>query len=209
MRSVRGAIARAEWNILRKAGAAKAASSSRGSGSCCAATGSTSPWANARTTALEKASRRTFRAWQLKEELRDIFSLSLNLARAALDAWLAWASRSQLAPFVKLARSIRSYRKSIEATIEWKLTNGIAESNNAERVVARLDDVLGRACVPDLASLTDRQVLAVLARGDHGVAIPARPRDPDGPARRSRRAAADRHLGGAARARTRPCHGHR
>jgi transposase len=32
---------------------------------------------------------------------------------------------------VKLARSIRHYRESIEATIEWRLTNGIAESNNA------------------------------------------------------------------------------
>ena len=36
-----------------------------------------------------------------------------------------------LHPFVKLARTIRTYRASIEATIEWKLTNGIAESNNA------------------------------------------------------------------------------
>jgi transposase len=36
-----------------------------------------------------------------------------------------------MAPFVKLARTIRGYRASIEATIEWKLTNGIAESNNA------------------------------------------------------------------------------
>jgi hypothetical protein len=36
-----------------------------------------------------------------------------------------------LAPFVRLARTIRTYRASIEATIEWRLTNGIAESNNA------------------------------------------------------------------------------
>jgi hypothetical protein len=55
----------------------------------------------------------------------------LLAARRALDDWLAYASRSQLAPFVKLARTIRRYRASIEATIEWKLTNGIAESNNA------------------------------------------------------------------------------
>lgn len=30
-----------------------------------------------------------------------------------------------------LARTIRVYRAAIEATIEWRLTNGIAESNNA------------------------------------------------------------------------------
>ena len=80
---------------------------------------------------LANANRRTFRAWQLKEELRDIFALPLLAARRALDDWLAYASRSKLAPFVKLARTIRHYRPSIEATIEWRLTNGIAESNNA------------------------------------------------------------------------------
>jgi transposase len=32
---------------------------------------------------------------------------------------------------VKLARTIRRFRTEIEATIEWRLTNGIAESNNA------------------------------------------------------------------------------
>ncbi len=57
--------------------------------------------------------------------------MGLGAARRALDDWLAYATRSQLAPFVKLARTIRHYRSSIEATIEWKLTNGIAESNNA------------------------------------------------------------------------------
>lgn len=36
-----------------------------------------------------------------------------------------------LAPFVKLARTVRHYRESIEATIEWRLTSGIAESVNA------------------------------------------------------------------------------
>lgn len=80
---------------------------------------------------LVAANSRTFRAWQLKEELRDIFALPLLPARRALDAWLAYASRSKLAPFVKLARTIRTYRSAIEATIEWRLTNGIAESNNA------------------------------------------------------------------------------
>ncbi len=81
--------------------------------------------------ALEKANRHTFRALELKEGLRDIFALPLPHAQRALDAWLAYASRSKLAPFVKLARTIRAYRTSIEATSEWKLTNGIAEFNNA------------------------------------------------------------------------------
>lgn len=75
--------------------------------------------------------RRMFRGWQPKEELRELLRLPLVEARAALDERLAWAPRSKLAPFAKLARTIRRYWASIEATIEWKLTNGIAESNNA------------------------------------------------------------------------------
>jgi transposase len=75
--------------------------------------------------------RRLTRGYQLKEELREIFTMPLSAAQRALDEWLAWASRSKLEPFVKLARSIRRYRRAIEATIEWRLTNGLAESNNS------------------------------------------------------------------------------
>jgi transposase len=80
---------------------------------------------------LEQANKRTLRAWQLKEALRDIMSMPFITACQALDDWLSYATRSKLAPFVTLARTIRHYRKSIEATLEWKLTNGISESNNA------------------------------------------------------------------------------
>ena len=48
------------------------------------------------------------------------------------DDWLSYARRSRLPPFVRLAATIARYRPSIEATIEYKLTNGIAESNNAQ-----------------------------------------------------------------------------
>jgi transposase len=85
---------------------------------------------------LETTIRRLFRAWQLKEELADIFTMPLLKARRALDDWLHYASRSRLEPFVKLARTIRHYRDSIEATIEYGFTNGIAEANNS--VIGRI-----------------------------------------------------------------------
>ena len=125
-------VRRDEWNKLRQAGAAKAAKQLKGLRFLLRRN-----WEHLTMgqreiiTALEGANRRTFRAWQLKEELRHIFALPLLQAQRALDAWLAWATRSKLGPFVKLARTVRDYRASIEATIEWKLTNGIAESNNA------------------------------------------------------------------------------
>ena len=125
-------VRRGEWNQLRRSGAAAAAKTLKGLRFLLLRN-----WENltggqrATIRALDGSNRRLLRGWQLKEELRDIFTLPLLAARRALDDWLAYASRSKLAPFVKLARTIRTYRSSIEATIEWKLTNGIAESNNA------------------------------------------------------------------------------
>lgn len=72
-----------------------------------------------------------FRAWQLKEELRDVFAPPLRKARRALDAWLACASRSRLPSFVNFGRTIRAYRPADEATNEWRLADWIGDSNNA------------------------------------------------------------------------------
>jgi transposase len=125
-------VRREEWNRLRRTGGAKAAKEFKGLRWLLLRN-----WENLSSGQkgtirdLERANRRSFRAWQLKEELREILSLPLAAGRRALDDWLSYASRSRLAPFVKLARTIRHYRASLEATLEWKLTNGLAESTNA------------------------------------------------------------------------------
>lgn len=125
-------VRRDEWNRLRQAGGATAAKQMKGMRFLFLRN-----WENLTgpqkgvIRGLARANGRTFRGWQLKEELRDIFSMPLNKARRALDEWLRYAAWSKLAPFVKLARTIRRYRTSIEATIEWRLTNGLAESTNA------------------------------------------------------------------------------
>ena len=125
-------VRREEWNRLRKAGGANAAKTIKGMRWVLLRN-----WENlgrADKTVireLARANSRVFRGWQLKEELRELFSLPLAAARRALDDWLHYAARSQLPAFVKLARTIRHYRASIENTIEWRLTNGLAESVNA------------------------------------------------------------------------------
>ena len=125
-------VRRSEWNELRRTGGAVAAKALKGLRFVLLRN-----WANLTgkqkdvIRQLEGVNRRLLRAWQLKEELREIMAMPLFAAQRALDDWLAYASRSKLAPFVKLARTIRTYRASIEATIEWRLTNGISESNNA------------------------------------------------------------------------------
>ena len=49
-----------------------------------------------------------------------------------LDAWLAWASRSKLKPFVKLARTIRKYRAGILAAVRLGLSNARLEGLNSK-----------------------------------------------------------------------------
>jgi transposase len=78
------------------------------------------------------ANKAMFRAFLLKEELRLLYALEdLALAPAHLDAWLAWASRSRLGPFVRLARTIRRHRTGILASIRLGLSNGRLEGLNS------------------------------------------------------------------------------
>ncbi|HEX9763189.1 MAG TPA: ISL3 family transposase [Acidimicrobiia bacterium] len=125
-------VRRGEWNRLRGRGAASKAKTTKGLRWLLIRNWENlTPSAKATLRELEKSNRRLFRAWQLKEELRDIMGMTPVAADLALDEWIHHASRSRLAPFVRLARTIRHYRESILATVEWKLTNGIAESVNA------------------------------------------------------------------------------
>jgi transposase len=60
---------------------------------------------------VQQANKALYRAFLLKEELRLLYQLEPStLAEKHLDAWLDWASRSRLEPFVKLARTIRLHR---------------------------------------------------------------------------------------------------
>jgi transposase len=81
---------------------------------------------------VQHANKAMFRAFLLKEELRVLYQLKdRTLAPAHLDAWLAWASRSRLAPFVKLARTIRRHRTGILNAIRLGLSNGRLEGLNS------------------------------------------------------------------------------
>jgi transposase len=78
------------------------------------------------------ANKALYRAFLLKEELRLLYQLDdPTLAPAHLDAWLAWASRSRLRPFIRLARTIRRHRDGILAAIRLGLSNGRLEGLNS------------------------------------------------------------------------------
>jgi transposase len=76
--------------------------------------------------------KRMYRAFLLYGELRYVYRLPKQQAPERLDAWLAWASRSQLKPFVKLARTIRKHKQGVLAAIELGLSNGRLEALNSK-----------------------------------------------------------------------------
>ena len=82
---------------------------------------------------VQAENRQLYRAFLLREELRLLYHLpDPALAPAHLDAWLAWAARSRLKPFVRLARTLRAHRDGILAAIRLNLSNGRLEGLNSK-----------------------------------------------------------------------------
>jgi transposase len=82
---------------------------------------------------VQRANRPLYRAFLLKEELRLLYQLDdPGEAPELLRAWLSWASRSKLRPFVKLARTIRVHRDGILAAIRLGLSNARLEGLNSK-----------------------------------------------------------------------------
>jgi len=88
---------------------------------------------------VQKDNAPLYRAYLLKETLAAALDYRVPaLARRSLNRWLAWASRSRLAPFVKLARTIRKHKDDVLAYVDERYTNGVVEGlNNRLRSVAR------------------------------------------------------------------------
>jgi transposase len=88
---------------------------------------------------IQKINQRLFRAYLLKEQLRQIYRADHpDDAIAVLEAWLKWAWRCRLQPFVKLARTIRDQRAGIQAAIANGLSNARVEQINTQiRLITR------------------------------------------------------------------------
>lgn len=88
---------------------------------------------------IQKNNRPLYRAYLLKEALAKALDYRQpGRAEKALREWLAWASRSKLKPFVRLARTIRAHFDGILAYIKDRYTNARVEGiNNRLRNVTR------------------------------------------------------------------------
>jgi transposase len=86
----------------------------------------------AKLSDIQRTNRPLYRAYLLKEQLRQIYRLPANAAIALLDRWIKWARRCRLTPFVKLARTITEQRAGIVAAIEHGLSNARVEAINTQ-----------------------------------------------------------------------------
>jgi len=132
-------VRREVWNEARKNGEIAAAKDLKGARYAL--------WKNpenltdrqaAKLSSVQKTNAGLYRAYLLKEQLRQIYRLPAEQAIGLLDEWIAWARRCRLASFVKLARTITKQRAGIVAAIEHGLSNARVEAINTQiRMITR------------------------------------------------------------------------
>jgi len=88
--------------------------------------------------AIQATNKPLYRAYLLKEQLRQVFKLRGQAGIELLDRWLSWACRSRLPAFVELSRTIRRHLEAIRNSLRLGLSNGLIESTNTKiRLIAR------------------------------------------------------------------------
>jgi transposase len=132
-------IRREVWNDARRAGQTQLARDLKGARFAL--------WKNpehltarqqAKLADIQRTNQRLYRAYLLKEQLRQIYRLPAKAAIALLDTWLKWARRCRLPAFVKLARTITNQRAGILAAIRHGLSNARVEAINTQiRLITR------------------------------------------------------------------------
>jgi len=90
--------------------------------------------------ALRTHQRRLYRAWQLKEQLRDLYrNVEAADAAARLKRWITAAKRRRISGVVALARRITRNQQGILNAVHLGLSNSLTEGLNASirRIQAR------------------------------------------------------------------------
>jgi transposase len=124
---------------------------------------------HAKLADIQATNRPLYRAYLLKEQLREVFAVAGPPGILLLDRWLRWAARSRITPFVELARKIRTYfRNDIVNTLTHRLSNGLIEATNTKiRLLTRI--AYGFKSVNALIALTK------LHLGGYNIQLPGHP----------------------------------
>ena len=87
---------------------------------------------------VQEINRDLYRAYLIAQQLRMIYRVPCEQALELPDAWLKWARRCRLAPFVTLAKTITNQRSGIEAALRHGLSNARTEQVNTQiRLITR------------------------------------------------------------------------
>jgi len=88
---------------------------------------------------MRRLNYRLYRAWELKEELRELYrSIAPDVAANHLKRWCYSADRSKIPAYKTLARRLRKHSDAIIAAIQLGLSNSRLEGINAKiRVIQR------------------------------------------------------------------------
>ena len=79
-----------------------------------------------------------YRAYLIKEQLREVFRVKGNAGRRLLTGLIAWASHSRIPEMVDLARKLRRFKHLITNTLDHGVTSALAENTNTHiSVLAR------------------------------------------------------------------------
>jgi transposase len=114
--------------------------------------------------AIARDNGKLYRGYLLKEQMRFVFRTDTpDQAKSILGGWLAWASRSRLPEFTKVAKTVRRMQQPIWNTLDAGLSNAVLEAGNnhfrlltrraygfhsAEALIAMSDLILGGLCPP-------------------------------------------------------------
>lgn len=90
-------------------------------------------------SAVQRSNKTLYRAYLLKETLAAVLDRrQVNVARVKLAEWTGWAARSRLAPFQRVARTVKSHAEGILAYVSSGLSNGRSEGMNGKiRTITR------------------------------------------------------------------------
>ncbi|UQX12750.1 transposase [Candidatus Mycobacterium methanotrophicum] len=72
---------------------------------------------------IQTTNKALYRAYLLKEQLRELFRVNGEVGRQLLAGWLSWAKHSRIPEFVKVAATIDRHRQLICDTLDHGLSN--------------------------------------------------------------------------------------
>lgn len=133
-------VRRAIWSELRRSGAkAEALSLQRSRYALWKNPEKLTDRQRAKLSDIQKTNRPLYRAYLLKEQLREAVRTKGDAGRELLARWCKWAQRCRLPSFVKLGRRIRKHLPAIHALFEHGLSNARVEGLNTRlRLISRM-----------------------------------------------------------------------